>query len=198
MLGVRDGFEKPTNQDLTKKPPNERSVGKNHDVDLNEDEDISDYLEIESSSGKAFVEMKKVERDFSVRDFVSGAKKAYEMILMAYEKGDLVLLEQYLSEDVFGEFEKVVMERADKGYIVEASFLGIREIRIKNAVFNINEKEAEITVFFKCEMSSVVKDKEDNVLEGSLSKVKTHTDVWTFGRKIGSSDPSWRLIATGE
>ena len=56
----------------------------------------------------------------------------------------------------------------------------------------------EITVFFKCELTSVVKDKNNEIVEGSSSQIKAHTDVWTFGRKIGSADPAWKLIATGE
>ena len=53
-------------------------------------------------------------------------------------------------------------------------------------------------MFFKCELTSVVKDKNDSIVEGSSSKVKRHTDVWTFGRIIGTKDPAWKLIATGE
>ena len=147
-------------------------------------------------SGEALVKMKKVEHDFSVRNFVTGAKQAYEMILMAYERGDLDTLEQYLSPDVYKDFEKVVMDRANKGYNVEANFIGIREIRIKTVDFDENDHLAEIAMFFKCELSSVVKNKDEKVIEGSLSKIKTHSDLWTFGRKMGTPDPSWRLIAT--
>ena len=44
----------------------------------------------------------------------------------------------------------------------------------------------------------MVKDKNNTVVEGSSSKVKTHTDLWTFGRVVGTSDPAWKLIATGD
>jgi predicted lipid-binding transport protein (Tim44 family) len=135
------------------------------DSDLDGDEDISDYLEIESPSGEALVEMKKMEKDFSVRDFVSGAKKAYEMILMAYEKGDLDVLENYLASDVYEDFKAVVTERANKGFVVEANFVGLREIRIRNVLFEEDNMAAEITVFFKCELTSVVKDKNEKIIE---------------------------------
>ena len=135
VLGSRTGFEKAVNTEVSEKPSKRAAPAQKMDSDLEGDEDISDYLEIESPSGEALVEMKKMEKDFSVRDFVSGAKKAYEMILMAYEKGDLVTLEQYLSPVVYDDFEKVVMDRADKGYNVEANFIGIREIRIKKCRF---------------------------------------------------------------
>jgi predicted lipid-binding transport protein (Tim44 family) len=117
---------------------------------------------------------------------------------MAYEKGDLSVLKQHLSDDVYNDFEAVVVDRADKGLIVDANFIGLREIRIRNVVLDQKSNDATITVFFKCELTSVVKDKEENVVEGSNSKIKTHIDVWTFGRLVGSDDPSWKLIATGE
>ena len=196
VLGSRTGFEKATNTEVAKKSANIAPLGQKLDSELDADEDISDYLEIDSPSGEALVKMKKVEHDFSVRNFVSGAKQAYEMILMAYERGDLDTLEQYLSPDVYKDFEKVVMDRANKGYNVEANFIGIREIRIKTVDFDENDHLAEIVMFFKCELSSVVKNKDEKVIEGSLSKIKTHSDLWTFGRKMGTPDPSWRLIAT--
>ncbi|MEE2773614.1 MAG: Tim44/TimA family putative adaptor protein [Pseudomonadota bacterium] len=196
VLGSRTGFEKATNTEVAKKSANSAPLGQKLDSDLDGDEDISDYLEIDSPSGEALVKMKKVEHDFSVRNFVTGAKQAYEMILMAYERGDLDTLEQYLSPDVYKDFEKVVMDRANKGYNVEANFIGIREIRIKTVDFDENDHLAEIVMFFKCELSSVVKNKDEKVIEGSLSKIKTHSDLWTFGRKMGTPDPSWRLIAT--
>ena len=57
---------------------------------------------------------------------------------------------------------------------------------------------AEVTMFFKCELTSVVRDKNDAVVEGDSAKVKIHTDIWTFGRIIGTQDPAWKLVATGE
>ena len=57
---------------------------------------------------------------------------------------------------------------------------------------------AEIKVFFKCDLTSVVKDQNEKIIEGSSSKVKTHTDIWTFGKTMGNDDPVWKLIATGE
>ena len=148
VLGNRTGFEKATNTEVAEKSANSAPLGQKLDSDLDADEDISDYLEIDSPSGEALVKMKKVEHDFSVRNFVTGAKQAYEMILMAYERGDLDTLEQYLSPDVYKDFEKVVMDRANKGYNVEANFIGIREIRIKTVDFDENDHLAEIFDFW--------------------------------------------------
>ena len=198
VLGIRSGFEKTADikvHDVSKKNQSQSKVEMT--VDLDED-DIADYVELSSESGQSLKKIKEVEPSFSVSQFVSGAKKAYEIILMAYEKGDLDVLETHLEDDVYKDFESVVTDRANKGYIVEASFIGVREIRIKNVHLDMEKKFAEITVFFKCELTSTVRDKEDNIIEGSSSEIRKHSDLWTFGRHLGSEDPAWKLVATGD
>ena len=198
VLGIRTGFEK--NLDVKHKvgtKVKETASEKNDNTTVLGDEDISDYIELDSEAGLWLKAIKTVEESFSVQNFVSGAKTAYELILMAYENGDLITLESYLSEDVYKDFEVTVTDRVNKGYIVDATFIGLREIRIRDVSFDKKSLSAEITVFFKCELTSEVRDSEENIVEGSSSKIKTHTDVWTFGRVIGTSDPAWKLIATG-
>lgn len=198
VLGIRSGFEKTADikvHDVSKKNQSQSKVEMT--VDLDED-DIADYVELSSDAGQSLKKIKEVESSFSVSQFVSGAKKAYEIILMAYEKGDLEVLETHLENDVYKDFESVVTDRANKGYIVEASFIGVREIRIKNVHLDMEKKFAEITVSFKCELTSTVRDKENNIIEGSSSEIRKHSDLWTFGRRLGSEDPSWKLIATGD
>jgi predicted lipid-binding transport protein (Tim44 family) len=197
VLGVRTGFEKPLDIKVQGRA-NANNVESEISSTANVDEDISDYVELDSDSGQALKEIKSYEQSFSVQNFVSGAKAAYEIILMAFENGDLKILEDHLAPDVYEDFKKVVTDRINKGFFVDASFGGLREIRIRNVSFDKENSTAEITVFFKCELTSVVKDNNNKIVEGSSSKVKTHTDTWTFGRTIGSTDPSWKLVATGE
>ena len=119
VLGIRSGFEKTADikvHDVSKKNKSQSKVEMT--VDLDED-DIADYVELSSESGQSLKKIKEVEPSFSVSQFVSGAKKAYEIILMAYEKGDLDVLETHLEDDVYKDFESVVTDRANKGYIVE-------------------------------------------------------------------------------
>lgn len=197
VLGIRTGFEKTLDakvQDLVKvNDPGEKNENSENQ---SSDDDISDYVELDSESGIQLKIIKEHETSFSVQSFVSGAKNAYELILMAYESGDLEVLETHLSPGVYKAFEANVNDRISKGFRVDATFLGLREIRIRNVIFDDKSSNAEITVFFKCELSSVVRDSVENIVEGSNSKVKVHTDVWTFNRVIGSTDPAWKLIAT--
>ena len=198
VLGVRTGFEKTL--DIKIKTPDSTNVtgleAKNNE-NVTSDDDISDYVDLDSEPGTHLLRIKELEASFSVQKFVSGAKNAYEIILMAYENGDLPTLQSHLANDVYEEFETTVTDRVNKGYKVDANFIGLREIRIRDVIFEDESTNAEITVFFKCELTSVVRDSKEIIVEGSSSKVKSHTDVWTFGRKIGTDDPSWKLIATG-
>ena len=198
VLGIRTGFEKTLDIKITTSKNTEETTleGKNN-KDPSSDDDISDYVDLDSESGTQLQRIKELELSFSVQQFVSGAKNAYEIILMAYENGDLPTLKSHLADDVYKEFEATVTDRLGKGYKVDATFIGLREIRIRDVILEDESANAEITVFFKCELTSVVRDNKEIIVEGSSSKIKSHTDVWTFGRKIGTDDPSWKLIATG-
>jgi predicted lipid-binding transport protein (Tim44 family) len=198
VLGTRTGFEKNERERKTTQPDIRENTPKKEFNEQSQDEDISDYIELKSKSGIALKKVKNKEPHFTVNSFVAGAKNAYELILMAFEKGDLKILEENLSEEVFKDFERAVVDRADKGLVIESEFVGMREIRIKNVLFREKSNEAEITVSFKCELTSIVRDKENNVVEGNNRKIKKQSDIWTFGRVIGSDDPSWKLIATGQ
>ena len=96
VLGTREGFEKPPLQESS---PSK----KNRDfrvIDGGEDTDITDNIDKKSPSADALARMKKVDNGFLVNEFLSGARSAYEMILMAFENGDLKEVEVFLDADV--------------------------------------------------------------------------------------------------
>lgn len=198
ILGVRSGFENSINPKNIIEPQPSSDKKDDKMQEDNSDEDISNYIELESKSGLALQEMKSMEESFTVNNFISGAKAAYELILIAFDQGDLKVLEKYLAEEVFEDFKNVVVNRADKGLTVETEFIGVREIRLKNVVFDEKSKESEITVYFKSDVTSAVLDKDQNVVEGNRKKIKKQNHVWTFGRVMGSEDPTWKLVATEE
>lgn len=193
VLGTRDGFEpKSDAQPATKGLPRGFEV-----IEGGPDRDIADHVDINSEAGKAFAAMKAVEPDFSVTEFQGGARQAYEMILMAFEGGDLDTLDNFLSADVFETFETVINERLEKGLSVDAQFVGVGEMKILNAAYDPRSKEAEVTLRFVAELTSVVRNAEGEIVEGEPNTIKKQTDVWTFARKMGQDDPNWELVATG-
>jgi predicted lipid-binding transport protein (Tim44 family) len=67
-----------------------------------------------------------------------------------------------------------------------------------DAEYDTTTKEAEVSVKFLSESTSAVYDKGGDLIEGSPTDVKKQRDIWTFGRKMGTGDPNWFLVATGE
>ncbi len=195
VLGTRTGFEKPP---VTDAGPRRDAVRRDFEViEGGPDRDITDHVDDGSPSAKALAAMKLAEPGFGVTDFVSGARQAYEMILMAFENGDLAPVQPFLSEDVYEAFLGVISDREDKGLRVEASFVGVRETALTEAEFNRATDEAQITIRFVGEMTSVVRDASGEVVEGTPNEIKKQRDVWTFARTMGGDDPNWKLIATG-
>ena len=97
VLGNRQGHEDNINNKPTNLKPVDLNVDSNDNVD-NADEDIADYIDIDSSSGNALKEMKNIDNSFTVKDFISGAKKAYELIIVSFERGDVEKLRPLLLE----------------------------------------------------------------------------------------------------
>jgi len=192
VLGTREGFEKP---DVVK-PQNSRP-----DLEVIEggpDLDITDHAEDGSDMANALAAMKRVDPSFHVGEFLGGAKGAYEMILMAFEQGELEGVVPFISEDVFEAFASVIDQREQQGLTIEATFVGLSEMTLVDAEFDETTKEAELTVRFKSELAYLVRDKGGDIVEGNPNEIKRQKDVWTFAHDMGSNDPNWRLVATGE
>lgn len=196
VLGTREGFEKPPAP-----LPREGSAARRPNLEVIEggpDPDITDHVPAGSPAAQALAQMKTVEPAFSVTEFLEGARAAYEMILMAFERGDIDELIPLLGKDVYESFAAVIDARREQGLTVEASFIGVREIAITDATFDPQTREAEITVRYVAELTSVVRNAEGEIVEGSPSEIRKQRDVWTYARVMGDPDPNWKLVATGE
>ena len=198
VLGTRDGFEaKPLPRGET--PPEAPARRKFEVIDGGPDTDITDHVPDGSPAAHALAQMKAVDPDFAVTEFLQGARGAYEMILMGFESSDLDSILPFLSRDVFNSFDDVVQLREAEGLRVEATFVGLREIAIVDAEFDEATNEGEITMRFVGELTSVVRRADSGeVVEGDANTIKRQKDVWTFARVMTSDSPNWKLVATGE
>jgi predicted lipid-binding transport protein (Tim44 family) len=134
------------------------------------------------------------DKTFDAKHFVSGARTAYEMIVLAYAQGDRRALKNLLSREVCDGFEAAIRERESKGETVETRFVAIEKSDITAA--ELRGRMAQITVRFVSQLVSVTRDKSQNAIEGNPEKVTDVTDVWTFARDLSSRDPNWKLVAT--
>ena len=196
VLGTREGFEKPPVplQDSSSRP----SRPDFEVIEGGPDHDITDHVDEKSAAAEALAKMKGVDGNFSVSEFLQGARGAYEMILMGFEKGEMEELRPFLDDDVYESFSSVVDAREEQGLTIEADFRGVREMSLVAAEFDPETTEGEVSVRFVGELTSVVRDNGGDIVEGHPSEVKRQKDVWTFARVMGSDDPNWRLVATGE
>ncbi len=193
VLGTREGFEKPPVAPQGRSAPARRDF---EVIDGGPDHDIIDHVSEGSDAADALARMKRVEPSFGVGDFLSGARGAYEMILMGFERGDVDELQPFLGEDVYETFVDVVAQREDQGLTIEAEFIGVREMSLDDAQFDDDTRRAEVSVKFVGELTSVVKNADGEVVEGDPKSVKRQKDVWAFARTMGSDDPNWQLVAT--
>ncbi len=198
VLGTREGFEKPQ---VSQTGGTDAAEDRRRGFEVIEggpDTDITDHVSDDSPAAKALADMKSVDPEFHVGEFLHGARQAYEMILMAFENGELDEVLPFLSRDVYESFAEVVEMREREGLTVEATFVGLREIKLITASFDPDTNEAELTVRFEGEITSVVRDSEGNIVEGDPNEIKRQNDAWTFARRMDADSPNWQLVATGE
>ncbi|MCL3881648.1 Tim44/TimA family putative adaptor protein [Marivita sp. GX14005] len=195
VLGTREGYEKPA---VSQDEPASRSRREFEVIEGGPDHDIVDHVDSGSDAADALARMKRVEPSFGVGDFLGGARGAYEMILMGFERGDLAEIKPFLSDEVYESFAEVVQAREAQGLTIEAEFVGVREMSLADATFDEATQIAEITVRFIGELTFAVRNSAGEIIEGSTSQLKRQKDVWTFSRRMGVDDPNWQLVATGE
>lgn len=195
VLGTRDGFEKPPLPLDQVRPQVRRDF---EVIEGGADRDITDHAAEGSANALALAAMKKAEPSFEVGPFLQGARGAYEMIVMAFEKGELDKIRPFLSDDVEASFAEVIADREAKGLTIDATFVGLKEMALQEATFDPTSGFGEVTVRFVGELTSVVHDKAGNIVEGDTKTIKRQRDIWTFARKMGDTDPNWQLVATGD
>ncbi|MGB7244562.1 MAG: Tim44/TimA family putative adaptor protein [Sulfitobacter sp.] len=193
VLGTREGFEKPPAIGPAGKPANGRDF---EVIQGGPDLDITDHVDADSDAAKALAAMKRLEPSFNVSDFLQGARGAYEMIVVGYEKGDLSDIQPFLAEDIYETFVDGVAAREDQGLTIECDFIGVREMELVDATLNPDTNEGELTMRFVAELKSAVRDSGGDIIEGSTTEVKKQKDTWAFARKMGSDDPNWLLVST--
>lgn len=195
VLGTREGFEKPAVPVDQLRPRSNRNF---EVIEGGPDRDITDHVAEGSNAARALAQMKQAEPGFSVSEFLKGARGAYEMILMAFERGDIEPIRPFLNDEVEASFTQAISARQREGLTIEANFVGLREMTLEDAEYDATTRIAEITVRFTGELTSVVKNAAGEVVDGHPTSVKRQRDAWTFARPMGVQDPNWQLVATGD
>ena len=128
------------------------------------------------------------------KEFVKGARIAYETIITNFANGKLKDIKSLLDINVYQQFEEAIKDRDAKNYSSETTFIGINSAEIKE--HQQNKNMLEVTVEFVSEIISCVKDKDNKVVSGDPEKIKKVLDTWKFSKDSKSSNPNWLLIDT--
>ena len=130
------------------------------------------------------------------KDFLKGARIAYETIITDFSDSDnkLIASKPLLSKKIHDQFKEALLDRATKGHFAEITFIGIKSAAVKT--HKKIEDSQEVTVDFVSEIITCIKDKEKIIISGDDTKIKTVYDTWVFSKDVSSSNPNWLLIDT--
>ncbi len=133
--------------------------------------------------------------DFSREKFLSGAKKAFEIIVTSFAKEDVDTLKFLVSKTLFKKFEAIIAQRKEDGISAETDFIGFDEAIITDAKISKNDI-VKISVKFVSEQVNILRNKAGEVIEGDENFIQSITDVWTFERPLNATTPNWTLVST--
>ena len=123
----------------------------------------------------------EVVEDFDHKSFLDGAKKAFEIIISAYNQGEKKTLKGLVSKDVFAAFEKAIDNKTNNPNSQFYSLVieGVEDAKVENNV-------VKITLRFTSEQFT-------NADENTVIKKQ---DLWTFEKKVDSKSLEWILTST--
>jgi predicted lipid-binding transport protein (Tim44 family) len=133
---------------------------------------------------------------FDLLGFLEGAKGAYGMVLEAFWRGDKDTLRELCDDDVYASFATAIDAREAAGETLENKLVRIEDATIKDA--ELDGRTARVTVLFVSDIAAVTRDKDENLIAGSLDDAVESRDAWTFMRNVDSPAPDWKLDETDE
>ena len=134
--------------------------------------------------------------EIAQKDFLKGAKIAYETIITDFSDSDnkLIASKPLLGKKIYEQFKEALKDRESKGHFAEITFIGIKSAAVKT--HKKIENSLEVTVDFVSEIITCLKDKEKKIVSGDSEKIKTVYDTWVFSKELKSANPNWLLIDT--
>ena len=132
--------------------------------------------------------------DNAKKEFISGAKIAYETIITDFSDNDnkITTSKPLLNREIYNQFNQALIERSERGHHAEITFIGINSAKIKE--HKKIGKILNVTVDFIAEVITCIRDKDKKIVSGDPEKIKKIYDTWVFSRDITSSNPNWQLV----
>lgn len=210
VLGTRTGTERPPSDRIRpqSKDDNDRKVVPLRPVADNDGPPEVDHrvlkleAEIERFAGDnkelstGLMDIGGADEGFTPKEFLEGAKSAYEMIVTAFAAGDRKSLKNLLEKEVYEGFDAAIDDREAQKHSVDFTFVGLPKVEFSAA--SVDKRQAQITIQFNAEIVSATRDADGELIEGNADQVMTIADEWTFARSLRARDPNWKLIATDQ
>jgi predicted lipid-binding transport protein (Tim44 family) len=130
------------------------------------------------------------------KEFIKGAKIAYETIITDFSDNDnkLTTSKPLLNKEIYDQFNNALKERSERGHYAEITFIGVNSAIIKE--HKKIDKILNVTVDFIAEVITCIKDKDKKIISGDPEKIKKIYDTWVFSRDVTSPNPNWQLVNT--
>ena len=166
VLGKRTGFQKNINQQEFVKKETKPQQNKIPQLTENEKKLETVYMHVASFDHKVFLE---------------GAKKAFEIIITAFNKGDKKTLNNLVSKDVYTAFETAIDSGSNNPNSQFYSLIvdGIEDAKVEGG---------KITIAVNFISEQILGDNEENIVKNK--------DTWVFEKPENSTGPSWTLVST--
>ena len=133
---------------------------------------------------------------FDVARFLEGAGAAYRLILEAFWKGDLETIRTHADSHIYDSFAEAVAQREKDGQTLDNRLVALDPPVIVEA--GMEQGAAEVAVRFEADIAAVTRNKDGEVVAGSMTDAIQTRERWTFRRDLKSRDPNWLLIETDE
>ena len=132
--------------------------------------------------------------DLAQKEFLKGAKIAYETIITDFSDNDNKLIESkpLLSKKIHDQFNQALKERSSRGHYAEITFIGLNSADIKE--YKKTNNLFQVTVDFVAEVITCIKDKDKKIVSGDPEKIKKIYDTWVSSRDTRSNNPNWQLV----
>ena len=166
VLGKRTGFQKNINQqEFVKKETKPTEIK---------------IPQLKESEQKLEAVYKKVS-SFNHKEFLEGAKKAFEIIITAFNKGDKSTLKNLVSKDVYNAFEGAINSGSNNpnSHFYSLVIDGVEDAKVEGG-------KISIAVNFTSEQ--ILSDNEDSIVKNK--------DTWVFEKPESSTGPAWLLVST--
>ena len=195
ILGKRDGFEGPPSaQNSETKADNVIPMPMRPLKEQIATAEDNTTVEVNSAVEIGIKKLQAADPSFRLDPFLSGAVRAFEMIVEAYAKGDKGTLKPLLSPVVYKSFVNDLKDREESGQTVETKIIKLKDPEVLD--IEVKGKQEQITLKFTSDQITITKDAKGQILDNPAHLSLTMNDIWTFSRTIGSKNPNWVLVAT--